>query len=622
MSRLSSGPGLSIYAGLTDRVGLSENNGLSGGSGGSSFNPASIPNLMVWADPADTATVTVASDVVSQINDKSGNSYNFTSATASQRPGYGATWTSNGKNLLHGDGVNDGMNINSGLYSIGTGPFTLFMVTRKTIPEGQLQPFYLGSLIRLVQSPNSNNLTARWNTAAVSATLEAPGDVGIQVFCLRRTGSSLFISLNGGTEVTAAATDVATAVAGSAAIIAGGGNNAFFSPSSADFGDIIGYSRSLSSSEISYVVDGLRSKWFAPLPQQLARWNAALAGQAANTYRPRLLCIGDSTTRGVGSGNPDIITNSYPTQLATILTGQGRDATAQSFIGGGGQISGDVFTGDPRIAITGAWAKLIGTFSIGGIYIRNNNTTDFGTFTFTPVGDVDTIKYYAYSTSGTPVTVATSLDGAADVNQVIPGISGGGIPSPVTITTTLGPHSLAVKRAVTFTNDISVAAMEAYDSTKYQISVLNAGWPSAQSVGWNGIANGYAPSPAMAADYYNPDLTIVQIGINDWISNGGPVTLEQFRLRLRAIINNLINNSDVVIASPIPSAITSAPLATQQSFVDVMEELATEYNLLFIDVFSYFGSYEIRDPQGWYADDLHGSALGYSEVANYIADRI
>jgi hypothetical protein len=68
-----------------------------------SFSPASIANLKAWYDASDTATISVSGTAVTQWNDKSGNAYNLTQATAARRPSSGVN-TLNSKNVVTFDG--------------------------------------------------------------------------------------------------------------------------------------------------------------------------------------------------------------------------------------------------------------------------------------------------------------------------------------------------------------------------------------------------------------------------------------------------------------------------------------------------------------------------------------
>ena len=64
---------------------------------GTIWNPSMIQTAL-WLDAADTATIVTSGSEVTQINDKSGNSRNFT-GTSGSRPSTGVE-TQNGKNVL------------------------------------------------------------------------------------------------------------------------------------------------------------------------------------------------------------------------------------------------------------------------------------------------------------------------------------------------------------------------------------------------------------------------------------------------------------------------------------------------------------------------------------------
>ena len=66
------------------------------------FTPLSL-SPQLWLDAADTTTITESGGAVSQWNDKSGNGYQFTQATAAAQPKTG-TRTQNGLNVLDFDG--------------------------------------------------------------------------------------------------------------------------------------------------------------------------------------------------------------------------------------------------------------------------------------------------------------------------------------------------------------------------------------------------------------------------------------------------------------------------------------------------------------------------------------
>lgn len=66
---------------------------------GGTFSPPMFANLQLWFDASDLSTITSASNLVSQWNDKSGNGYNVTQGTSASQPTTGTT-TKNGLNVL------------------------------------------------------------------------------------------------------------------------------------------------------------------------------------------------------------------------------------------------------------------------------------------------------------------------------------------------------------------------------------------------------------------------------------------------------------------------------------------------------------------------------------------
>ena len=55
------------------------------------WTPALLPSLRAWYDPSDAASVTLVSNAIDQISDKSGNGNHWIAPTSPQRPAYSAT---------------------------------------------------------------------------------------------------------------------------------------------------------------------------------------------------------------------------------------------------------------------------------------------------------------------------------------------------------------------------------------------------------------------------------------------------------------------------------------------------------------------------------------------------
>ena len=91
-----------------------------------SFNPSDIETAL-WLDAADASTITESGGLVDQIDDKSGNSRNFT-ATSTARPTY-TTSGQNGKNVLTFNGTSNFLSRSE--YTYGT-THSLFVVFKYT----------------------------------------------------------------------------------------------------------------------------------------------------------------------------------------------------------------------------------------------------------------------------------------------------------------------------------------------------------------------------------------------------------------------------------------------------------------------------------------------------------
>lgn len=85
---------------------------LSGSEAGGAWTPAAI-SLSLWLDANDAGTVSEDSGAVSQWDDKSGNSYNFSQPSSSAQP---SIETLGGKNVVSFDGVSEYLSIDESLF--------------------------------------------------------------------------------------------------------------------------------------------------------------------------------------------------------------------------------------------------------------------------------------------------------------------------------------------------------------------------------------------------------------------------------------------------------------------------------------------------------------------------
>lgn len=336
----------------------------------------------------------------------------------------------------------------------------------------------------------------------------------------------------------------------------------------------------------------------------LPLFRAALAGQDAGTIQPRMLCVGDSTTFGGGSDLVDLKPNNWVTKLKSSYVSGGRVASASSFVGGG-SFYADNISHDGRVTAPVGWSRQT-LPTVGGDLLKSG-TTDV--FAFLPTENVDTFDIWYVSTPSSGV-LRFNINGGT--NTDVPTLDAVDGMKKVTITGTLGSNTLNMSRLSGGT--VFIMSINAYDSSNKTLEIMNAGYSGAQSTDINDST--YSWSPLNAIPFYDPDLTLLMLGINDWNGLGGVVSAAQYKINMQAIID--ATTGDIAICTPVPTRNSKTLLTTQQTYVDKMHELAVENNITIIDIFAEWVSWEISDPLGRYFDDVHPSASGYTDMADFI----
>lgn len=136
------------------------------------FTPTSIAGLRGWWDASDAATFTFSSGaIVSQWNDKSGNSNHLTQGTVGFQPS--RSGTQNGLSTVIFDGVDDRM-VCAGLDALLTGDLDFTIVAaflRPTTVNGSLLGTQTTSATKgiLVFHPSGSTMTSRVDNATTTA---------------------------------------------------------------------------------------------------------------------------------------------------------------------------------------------------------------------------------------------------------------------------------------------------------------------------------------------------------------------------------------------------------------------------------------------------------------------
>lgn len=379
-----------------------------------------------------------------------------------------------------------------------------------------------------------------------------------------------------------------------------------------------------------YTDDALANKYKTTgsyLDPNLGNWRTALAAQ--NSVAPVIHCLGDSTTWGQYSGlnaNPaagvDQKINSYPTQLRNLFVTSGRAAQANSIIANGGLTSpgrnGDC---DLRMVRGAQWAQSNTTFrTVGGYCITKANVTSSPcTYLFDGVADypIDTFRvWYSRPASGATLTFLVDGVSAGSLN-----ISGGTDLAATFLDFpcgSVGSHTLTINCTDATGSVFGVVnAVFGFNSTAKQISVINSGWPAAQTTSWIEAVNPW--SPLNALNQFSPNLTIVCLGINDWLAG---LAVATFQSQLNTIVAKAKLAGDVIVMTPAPSKENIRTYSSQVLYVDAMRTVATNNNASFLDIFNLFGTWDLANQNGWMGNDQHPNSAGYGIIAQQVYNRI
>lgn len=333
-------------------------------------------------------------------------------------------------------------------------------------------------------------------------------------------------------------------------------------------------------------------------PANFRKFRAALAKTRRGTSNTKIACVGDSTTRGQGSGTTTAqALNGWPVQLsAQLASALGMTAGWQNLFGQG---NATLTSFDSRVGMTGTFTT--SSVSFGGNVFR---MAAAATLAFTPTVNCDTFDVYSVNNGVGQFTI--NLDGGATLATV--NTTADGAIVKTTVSGSLAGHTLNM---VWVSGTPYILGCDCYATGTKQISVWNGGWLSSTSVNWASNVGNFNPSAALQ-NYLLPDLSIIDIGINDWIA---VTDIPTYKAGLQTVISACLATGDVILKTPAPSQITVTDLATQRRYVQAMYDLAQANNVALVDGFYRFGSYEIANPLGFYTDNKHPTATGYADIA-------
>lgn len=227
---------------------------------GGGFLPKFLPDCELWLDAADTGTITASGANVSQWDDKSGNGNNATEGTESLQPDTGVA-TRNGHNVIT-VATSNNMDLPSALFSLPNGPNTIFFVAKLEEEEADTKRLITGTVsgasnFLFQYRATANSLAFASGTTGGTVLNSGNANTSYQIMYGRRSGTTVALAVDGGAETTdtdggdEANIDTLTLFSRDSAFNFFGG----------ECGEIIWYSRSLSTVELTMVKSYLSNKW-------------------------------------------------------------------------------------------------------------------------------------------------------------------------------------------------------------------------------------------------------------------------------------------------------------------------------------------------------------------------
>lgn len=357
---------------------------------------------------------------------------------------------------------------------------------------------------------------------------------------------------------------------------------------------------------------------FATIKTGLARVTGA-------TGRARIVVIGDSTSWGEGGGDSggnlrvNAKENCWPTQLAKSLTTLGFPANYENLYCSGANTTVTSITDFQNayktgFNTTGGWAFSASTGPGGCLFTNTTDTT--GVLSYTPQINVDTFELCEINSGTASAIITYNVDGGAET-QITQSAA-----ASLRFTTipagSVGSHTLNIKRVSGAS--VFIIGVRAYDSTTSQVDVINIGRGSSQTSDWIVSANPWSPLNGVTSLCSTADLVIIDLTINDALLGA---TVAAYKANLKTIIAQAAaGGASILLLTGNPSATTTIPDITQQTFRQAMRDVANDLNLPMIDQWPVYGDWNTLNTKAWMYNANHPNKLQYADLGAFVANAI
>lgn len=343
-------------------------------------------------------------------------------------------------------------------------------------------------------------------------------------------------------------------------------------------------------------------------------WKQAVDAVRAGTDDAKILCLGDSTTHGTGSSTASTVAQyqAYPAQLARAVIKHFGPAAYGLTIPPAG-------TPDDRFTLGSGWIRSTQTgLGFGGgrnAALFASAASGWATFADPTIYTTHFDVYYVVNTTSTAGTLQLMATGGTAVTVECGSQSAREIRKVTVAAGSAGTGNVLSMRNTHTTGSVYVVGIEPRNNGAKKIIIGNAGVSGSTSADWVKL-------PADNTDYlnwssvgaikaYEPDLTIIDLGIND---AGDSVEAATFMANVQKLIDAATSvGSGVILKSMIPS--NGDRWNYESEYADAM--IAT--GLPVIDMFNHYGTWAESDAAGMMYDNLHGNDSMYIDEAEYIA---
>lgn len=359
---------------------------------------------------------------------------------------------------------------------------------------------------------------------------------------------------------------------------------------------------------------------------QFTKTKAAIARVSGGTGRGKIICVGDSTTFGEGSGTGGngrvgCMPKSWPAKLAASLTALGIAAVNENKTASSGISTTTVTITENRNSVkpgfnpaSSGWILSTSTAAGGCLFTNTADTTSV--LSYAPTINVSKFELIDLTVS-TGGSITYNVDGGSET--VLSQAGSSTLRSTIIDCGSLGAHTLNVKRVA---GNAFVVGVRAWDDTAKAFDIWNLGNCVSQTSDWITTANPWSALNAVTTYCADADLVIIDLTINNALLS--PTSYNTtYPTQMQSIINAAkAGGADVLLMTGNPSRVDIIADSVQQQFRQALRTLATTNDLPMIDQYSKYTDWVTLNAMGWMFNANHPNELQYADLGAFLASSI